>query len=94
MLESSTPNGFLAAYTGPARLMRSTGEEPFETVASEETVNEHQERGEVACRDDAGAACRRWNWRQGSRTALTDAFADVLSALGSQLQVMRRKLAL
>ncbi len=29
--------------------------------------------GEVVWRDDAGVTCRRWNWRQGRRTALTEA---------------------
>ena len=29
--------------------------------------------GEIVWRDDAGVTCRRWNWRQGRRTQLTDA---------------------
>jgi DNA/RNA-binding domain of Phe-tRNA-synthetase-like protein len=29
--------------------------------------------GEVVWRDDAGVTCRRWNWRQGARTRLTEA---------------------
>lgn len=29
--------------------------------------------GEIIWRDDAGVTCRRWNWRQGQRTRLTDA---------------------
>ena len=28
--------------------------------------------GEVVWRDDVGVTCRRWNWRQGTRTRLTD----------------------
>jgi DNA/RNA-binding domain of Phe-tRNA-synthetase-like protein len=31
------------------------------------------EDGEVVWRDDAGVTCRRWNWRQEPRTALTEA---------------------
>jgi DNA/RNA-binding domain of Phe-tRNA-synthetase-like protein len=31
------------------------------------------EDGEVVWRDDAGVTCRRWNWRQEPRTALTAA---------------------
>ncbi|SDA99402.1 hypothetical protein SAMN02927914_06565, partial [Mesorhizobium qingshengii] len=27
-------------------------------------------KGEVIWRDDVGATCRRWNWRQGTRTRL------------------------
>jgi DNA/RNA-binding domain of Phe-tRNA-synthetase-like protein len=29
--------------------------------------------GEIVWRDDTGVTCRRWNWRQGVRTRLTDA---------------------
>jgi DNA/RNA-binding domain of Phe-tRNA-synthetase-like protein len=32
---------------------------------------EHPEVGEVVWRDDAGITCRRWNWRQGTRTRIT-----------------------
>lgn len=60
------------AYRGPARLVRSTGEEAFDTVSNGESVIEHPERGEVVWRDDAGVTCRRWNWRQCQRTTLTD----------------------
>jgi DNA/RNA-binding domain of Phe-tRNA-synthetase-like protein len=28
--------------------------------------------GEVVWADDVGVTCRRWNWRQGVRTRLTD----------------------
>jgi DNA/RNA-binding domain of Phe-tRNA-synthetase-like protein len=30
------------------------------------------EDGEVVWRDDIGVTCRRWNWRQGERTRLTE----------------------
>ena len=36
---------------------------------------------EVVWRDDAGVTCRRWNWRQCSRTALSDATTSVLVIL-------------
>ena len=68
----------LAAYVGAPRLVRATGFERFDTVADGEPVVEHPEPGEVVWCDDAGATCRRWNWRQGSRTRLT---ADTTSAL-------------
>ena len=60
------------AYRGPARLVRATGDEPFDTVASGEAAVEHPDPGEVVWRDDAGITCRRWNWRQGRRTGLSD----------------------
>ena len=68
----------LARYTGPPRLARATGQEPFDTTADGQNVIEHPEPGEVVWCDDAGVTCRRWNWRQGRRTALTD---DTTSAL-------------
>ncbi|EAR25011.1 hypothetical protein A20C1_07006 [marine actinobacterium PHSC20C1] len=62
----------LALYAGPARLVRAVGDEAFEAFANGEAVVEHPSVGEVVWRDDAGVTCRRWNWRQGPRTALSD----------------------
>jgi DNA/RNA-binding domain of Phe-tRNA-synthetase-like protein len=59
-------------YRGPLRLTRATGDEPFETTAGGEPVVEHPEPGEVVWRDDSGVTCRRWNWRQCTRTRLTE----------------------
>jgi DNA/RNA-binding domain of Phe-tRNA-synthetase-like protein len=68
----------LSAYDGAPRLLRATGTEAFDTVADGQPVVEHPEPGEVVWCDDAGATCRRWNWRQGRRTQLTP---DTTSAL-------------
>lgn len=57
---------------GGMRLVRATGEEEFVTVAAGAEAVEHPEPGEVVWRDDAGVTCRRWNWRQGPRTRLTE----------------------
>ncbi|MFI9170312.1 B3/4 domain-containing protein [Streptomyces lincolnensis] len=57
---------------GGMRLVRATGEEDFVTVAGGEEVVEHPDAGEVVWRDDTGVTCRRWNWRQGPRTRLTE----------------------
>ncbi|GAA4085206.1 B3/B4 domain-containing protein [Streptomyces shaanxiensis] len=57
---------------GGMRLVRATGEEDFVTVAGGEEVVEHPDAGEVVWRDEAGVTCRRWNWRQGPRTRLTE----------------------
>jgi DNA/RNA-binding domain of Phe-tRNA-synthetase-like protein len=62
----------LAHYVGPPRLFRATGDEPFETVAAGELIVEHPAAGEVVWGDDQGVTCRRWNWRQTPRTALTE----------------------
>lgn len=73
-------------YTGPAVLTCAVGDEEFDTVASGDTVIENPDPGEVVWRDDAGVTCRRWNWRQGRRTALTDDTTTaffIMDALGA-----------
>lgn len=62
----------LARYTGPPRLIRATGGEPFDTVSAGEPVVEHPEPGEVVWCDAVGVTCRRWNWRQARRTQLRE----------------------
>ncbi|MGV9498270.1 B3/B4 domain-containing protein [Streptomyces sp. NPDC003642] len=57
---------------GGMRLLRATGTEDFVTVAGGEETVEHPDAGEVVWCDDAGVTCRRWNWRQGPRTRLTE----------------------
>jgi DNA/RNA-binding domain of Phe-tRNA-synthetase-like protein len=57
---------------GGMRLVRATGDEDFGTVAGGEETVEHPDPGEVIWRDEAGVTCRRWNWRQGPRTRLTE----------------------
>lgn len=56
------------AYMGIPQLVRAAGDEPFDTMQAGEPVTEHPESGEVIWRDELGVTCRRWNWRQGSRT--------------------------
>ncbi|MFI6007709.1 B3/4 domain-containing protein [Streptomyces sp. NPDC051243] len=53
-------------------LVRATGDEEFVTASGGEEVVEHPDAGEVVWRDDQGVTCRRWNWRQGPRTRLTE----------------------
>ena len=75
----------LDRYAGAPRLIRAVGDEPFDTVADGGTVVEHPEPGEVVWCDDEGVTCRRWNWRQGRRTALavgTESALFILDALG------------
>ena len=62
----------LDRYDGAPRLVRATGTEPFDTVSDGQAVVEHPDAGEVVWCDQAGVTCRRWNWRQGRRTALTE----------------------
>jgi DNA/RNA-binding domain of Phe-tRNA-synthetase-like protein len=42
---------------------------------------ESPEPGEVIWRDDVAVTCRRWNWRQGRRTALTEATTSAVFLL-------------
>ncbi|MEU0036283.1 phenylalanine--tRNA ligase beta subunit-related protein [Streptomyces sp. NPDC006333] len=58
--------------SGGMRLVRATGDEEFVTVAGGAGTVEHPDAGEVVWRDGAGVTCRRWNWRQGPRTRLTE----------------------
>ncbi len=51
---------------GAPRLVVAAGGEPFDGADGPPVA------GEVVWRDDAGVTCRRWNWRQGRRTALTE----------------------
>ncbi|MEW2114266.1 phenylalanine--tRNA ligase beta subunit-related protein [Streptomyces sp. NPDC005474] len=57
---------------GGMRLVRATGAEDFVTVAGGEETVEHPDAGEVIWCDETGVTCRRWNWRQGPRTRLTE----------------------
>jgi DNA/RNA-binding domain of Phe-tRNA-synthetase-like protein len=61
----------LDGYDGPPRLAVADGSEPFDTVADGEPVVQVADAGEIVWRDDAGVTCRRWNWRQCTRTRLT-----------------------
>jgi len=75
----------LDAYQGPPRLARATGDEDFETVAKAEGVTDHPVPGEVVWLDDAGVTCRRWNWRQCTRTRITQSTTRalfIIDALG------------
>lgn len=73
-------------YAGAARLVRADGTETFDTMAGGEPTTEHPTAGEVVWRDDLGVTCRRWNWRQCTRTRLTHATTRalfILDALGA-----------
>jgi len=75
----------LDRYAGAARLVRATGTESFETTADGQPVVEHPEAGEVVWADDAGVTCRRWNWRQCTRTQIlptTTRALFIIDALG------------
>lgn len=60
----------LDRYEGPARLHRALGHEPFLTKADGAPIIDHPDAGEPVWVDDEGVTCRRWNWRQTTRTAI------------------------
>jgi DNA/RNA-binding domain of Phe-tRNA-synthetase-like protein len=61
-----------ASYEGSPQLIRATGEETFDTIADGQSRIETVGKGEVVWRDGRGVTCRRWNWRQGTRTRITE----------------------
>ena len=61
-----------AFYDGNPLLKRATGNEPFDTVSEGQPKIEPVDQGEVIWSDRQGVTCRRWNWRQGTRTRITE----------------------
>lgn len=57
-------------FIGDIRLTKAEGNEPFITLGSE--ANEPPYAGEIVYKDDEGAICRCWNWRESVRTMLTE----------------------
>lgn len=66
-----------SAYEGPPQLVRATGDEGFDTMADGQPKLETVDKGEVVWRDGRGVTCRRWNWRQGTRTRITEASTSI-----------------
>lgn len=71
----------LSRYSGSPRLIRATGDEPFDTVCDGEGITDYPSVGEVVWCDDAGVTCRRWNWRQTRRTQLDTSTTSALFIL-------------
>jgi DNA/RNA-binding domain of Phe-tRNA-synthetase-like protein len=73
------------AVRGALRLGIADGSELFE---GSDGVG-HPDPGEVIWSDDIGVTCRRWNWRQGVRTRLTDKSVSALFVLEALAPVSR-----
>lgn len=69
----------LAALEGDLRLTVASGGEPFFPLGAE--ADEPALPGEVIYRDDAGAVCRCFNWREAQRTMLTEETTDAVLVL-------------
>ncbi|KAM0251867.1 hypothetical protein ACHAQJ_007980 [Trichoderma viride] len=65
-------------YDGSPFLMRASGHEQFQAFSGGEIQTELAAPGEPIWCDNTGITCRRWNWRQGPRTALSDESTNVL----------------
>lgn len=61
----------IAKYAGAPQLVLASGHETFDTMKEGAAVVETADVGEVIWKDDVGVTCRRWNWRQCRRTAIT-----------------------
>ena len=57
-------------FEGDLRLTTANGTEQFIPLGEEE--NSPPFEGEIVYKDDAGAVCRCWNWREALRTILTE----------------------
>jgi DNA/RNA-binding domain of Phe-tRNA-synthetase-like protein len=63
------------------RLIYAKGDEPFLTSSAGEEQITYPESGEIVWADQDGVTCRRWNWRQGRRTQLTEATHSIYFVL-------------
>jgi DNA/RNA-binding domain of Phe-tRNA-synthetase-like protein len=57
-------------FVGDLVLTRANGNEHFIPLGSDENSSPYE--GEIVYKDDAGAICRCWNWREAQRTMLTE----------------------
>ncbi len=58
--------------TSDLRLTYAQGHESFLTTGDGKEQVTYPDPGEIVWADEAGVTCRRWNWRQGRRTQLTE----------------------
>ena len=57
-------------FVGDVRLTKAIGDESFITLGSDKSEPPYE--GEIVYKDDEGAICRCWNWRESVRTMLTE----------------------
>ncbi len=81
-------------FDGDLRLTMADGTEPFIPLGEEENSPPYE--GEIVYKDDAGAVCRCWNWRESLRTILTEdtknAFLCIELANGSRTDAFEEAL--
>lgn len=69
----------LASVEGNVRLTLADGGESFRPLGAD--GDEPALAGELIYKDDAGAICRCWNWREAERTMLTEETTDAIMVL-------------
>jgi DNA/RNA-binding domain of Phe-tRNA-synthetase-like protein len=57
-------------FTGDIRLTKAIGNEDFVTLGTDKSEPPYE--GEIVYKDNEGAICRCWNWREAVRTMLTE----------------------
>ncbi|WP_099190295.1 B3/B4 domain-containing protein [Tepidibacter mesophilus] len=57
-------------FVGDIRLTKAVGNENFVTLGTDENAQPYE--GEIVYKDNEGAICRCWNWREAVRTMLTE----------------------
>ena len=80
----------LDACRGDIVLTFADGDESF--VALGETENDPPSAGEVVYRDERGVLCRRFNWREASRTCLTNVTKNAVLVIEAIAPMMREDL--
>jgi DNA/RNA-binding domain of Phe-tRNA-synthetase-like protein len=82
-------------FAGIVRLTTATGTEAFVTLGTDENSPPYE--GEIVYKDDLGAICRCWNWRESVRTMLTgntrNAFLCLELVDGARLAELQAALA-
>ncbi len=76
---------------GDIHLTYATGNEEF--IGLGETENDPPEAGEVIYRDDQGVICRKFNWREGDRTKLTENTRNCVLVLEARPPIEHSELA-
>ncbi|MBM7562840.1 B3/B4 domain-containing protein [Fusibacter tunisiensis] len=64
----------IETFQGDVKLTKAFGDESFVTLGSDESAPPYKD--EIIYKDDAGAICRCWNWRESVRTMLTEKTKD------------------
>ena len=67
------------AFVGDLLITLADGTEEFMLIGSEE--NDPPVAGEIIYKDDAGAVCRNFNWRESKRTMVSETTKNVFSSI-------------